>query len=85
MGGRVEEMAKEQRGEEQDAERKEEDDAQPDNALGLFWDGGPIYPYNTLAGLNKDDPGFADLQQLPTDIPNYAIPDDDNYPLPDDE
>ncbi|PIL36559.1 hypothetical protein GSI_00248 [Ganoderma sinense ZZ0214-1] len=49
------ETAKEQRGGEQDAERKEEDDAQPDNALGLFWDGGPLYPYDTLAGLNEDD------------------------------
>ncbi|PIL32695.1 hypothetical protein GSI_05400 [Ganoderma sinense ZZ0214-1] len=85
MGERVEEMAKEQREEEQDAERKKEDDAQSDNALGLFWNGGPIYPYDTLAGLDENDASFADLQQLPTDIPNYAIPDDDDYPLPDDE
>ncbi|PIL32372.1 hypothetical protein GSI_05618 [Ganoderma sinense ZZ0214-1] len=80
------EMAEGQKGEEQDAECKEEDDAQPNNALGLFWDGGPIYPYNTLSSLDEDDASFADLQQLPPYIPNYAIPDDnDDYPLPDDE
>ncbi|PIL25758.1 hypothetical protein GSI_11508 [Ganoderma sinense ZZ0214-1] len=79
------ETAEEQRGEEQDVEHKEEDNAQPDNALGLFWDGGPIYPYDTLSSLDEDDTSFADLQQLPPYIPNYAIPDDDDYPLPDDK
>ncbi|PIL34849.1 hypothetical protein GSI_02636 [Ganoderma sinense ZZ0214-1] len=83
---RVGETAEEQKGDEQDAEREEEDDAQPDNALGLYWDGGPIYPYDTLTSLGDDDDNLANLQQLPTDIPNYAIPaGDDDYPLPDNE
>ncbi|PIL22987.1 hypothetical protein GSI_14294 [Ganoderma sinense ZZ0214-1] len=73
------------KGDEQEAERREEDDAQPDNTLGLFWDGGPMYPYDTLTSLDKDDASFADLQPLPPYIPNYTIPDDDDYPLPDDE
>ncbi|PIL23663.1 hypothetical protein GSI_14976 [Ganoderma sinense ZZ0214-1] len=82
----LQDTAEEQGGAEQDAERKEEDDAQPDNALGLYWDGGPIYPYDTLSSLGEDDINLADLQQLPHDIPNYAIPyGDDDYPLPDDE
>ncbi|PIL29359.1 hypothetical protein GSI_09410 [Ganoderma sinense ZZ0214-1] len=63
------ETAEEQRGEEQDAERKEEDDAQPDNALGLFWDGGPIYLYDTLSSLGEDDVNLADLQQSLTTSP----------------
>ncbi|PIL25072.1 hypothetical protein GSI_12961 [Ganoderma sinense ZZ0214-1] len=52
---------------------------------GPVWDGGPLYPYDTLAGLDEDDASFANLQQLPTDIPNYAISDNDDYLLPDDE